>query len=810
MRSPRLVRSRILAFTALAVAALGWVACGDGATSTSSPVVRVELTPSSLGLVTDESRAVAAQAFGAGGALLSRVMHWSVSDPTVISVSQAGVVTALAPGAAQLAASSGGKSAVIPVTVAERAVSLLRLGPATSTVQVGATLRLTVELLDATGAVLTGRRVTWRSSNVAAATVDSVGVVTGIGAGSVTITAESGGVTGTALVSVVLAPVATVVITPATVSLQTGASRALAVTLRDAAGRTLTGRTVTWSTSAAPIANVSSTGTVLAIAPGTATITARSEGRSATSQVTVTAIPVASVSVSPATQTLSVGQTATLVSRVADASGAVLNGRTVTWATDRASVATVSATGVVTAVATGTARITATSEGRSGSAVITVATVPVASIQVTPANAAMLTGESQRLVAKLLDAQGNTLTGRPVTWIGGAPNVATVDSTGLVRAVATGSAVIVASSEGARASVPVTVSPITVATVTVTPATGSVETGKALQLSARIADIRNRVVAGKVASWTSSNPSRATVSTTGRVTAVSPGAVIITATSDGVSGSAQLTVTPIKVATITVVPATASLFTGRTLVLTLQLRSATGAVLSPVGRTITWTTSDPTIATVDAAGIVTTTGAGVATVTATTDSVSGSATVTVSNIPVAGVTVAPAVVSLTTGSALQLGATPLDATGTPIVGRTATWASDAPAVASVDASGRVSALTPGTARVTATIDGQQGGATVTVSAIPVSSIVLAPAAPSVAVGQTLALTATLYGPAPNVPLSPTGRTVTWSVGNTTIATVSSTGVLTGVSAGTTTVTVLAQSPGQLTPASRTVTVTVVP
>jgi uncharacterized protein YjdB len=413
-------------------------------------------------------------------------------------------------------------------------------------------------------------------------------------------------------------------------------------------------------------------------------------------------------------------------------------------------------------------------------------------------------------VAKLLDARGNTLTGRTVTWIGGAPNVATVDATGLVRAVATGSAVIVASSEGARASVPVTVSPITVTTVAVTPATGSVESGKTLQMTARILDLRGRVVAGKVATWTSSHPSRATVSSTGRVTAVSPGSVTITATSDGISGSAALTVTPVKVARITVTPATASLFTGRTLVLSLQLASATGAVLSPAGRTIAWTTSDPAIATVDGTGIVTTTGAGVATVSASTDGVTGSATVTVNNIPVSSVTVSPAVVSLTTGSTLQLGAVALDASGAPITGRTAVWSSNAPAVASVDASGRVDALAPGTARITATIDGQSGGSTVTVSAVPVSSVTISPTAPVVAVGQSLALTATLFGPVPNVPLSPVGRTVKWIPLNTGVATVSSTGVLTGVSAGTAAVTVEALSPGQSTPAKRTVTITVTP
>ncbi len=380
-----------------------------------------------------------------------------------------------------------------------------------------------------------------------------------------------------------------------------------------------------------------------------------------------------------------------------------------------------------------------------------------------------------------------------------------------MRAIASGSAIIVASSEGARVSVPVTVAPVKVASVTVTPASPALESGKALQLSAKVTDIRGRVIAGKSVTWSTSNASRASVSATGRVVGIAIGAVTISASSDGVAGSSAVTVTPVKTARVTLTPAGAPLFTGRTLSLSLQLADAAGRPLTQAGRTIGWTSSAPAVATVSASGVVTGVSPGTAAITATTDSASGSATIVVSDVPVYSVSVSPANVPLTAGSALQLTATALDAAGGAIPGRSpSSWRSDAPAIASIDANGRVSALAPGNARLTATIDGLEGSATVSVTAVQVSSVTVTPAAPSLRVGARLSLSATLYGPNPSVALSPAGRTVTWSVLNGGVAAVSSSGVLTGLSAGTTTVTVRANSPGQLTPAATTVSVTVLP
>jgi len=129
---------------------------------------------------------------------------------------------------------------------------------------------------------------------------------------------------------------------------------------------------VTWASDNAAVATVSATGLVTAAGVGTATLTATSEGQSGAATVTVLPVPVASVSVTPPSLGLTVGQTGQLTATPRDAAGNPLTGRVVTWASDNAAVATVSATGLVTAVSAGTATLTATSEGQSGTAMVTV------------------------------------------------------------------------------------------------------------------------------------------------------------------------------------------------------------------------------------------------------------------------------------------------------------------------------------------------------------------------------------------------------------------------------------------------------
>ena len=158
---------------------------------------------------------------------------------------------------------------------------------------------------------------------------------------------------------------------------------------------------------------------------------------------------VPTVQISPDTDSLVIGATATLQATVRDASGSVVQNAQVFWNTENPQVATVSDQGVVTAVGLGTVRIAASSQGHSALASITVIPKPVASVTVSPSSKALTVGLTIHLQATTLDANGTALTGRAVTWSSNNTGVATVDETGLVSALAPGSATITATRQRA-------------------------------------------------------------------------------------------------------------------------------------------------------------------------------------------------------------------------------------------------------------------------------------------------------------------------------------------------------------------------
>jgi uncharacterized protein YjdB len=154
----------------------------------------------------------------------------------------------------------------------------------------------------------------------------------------------------------------------------------------------------------------------------------------------------------------------------------------------------------------------------------------------------LLVGETRQVSATLLDAAGNTLTGRPITWSMSNGTVASVDPTGLVTALGAGTARIDVRADGITANVSVTVTPVPVAAVAVTPGTLSLRVDETSTLTATMRDAAGAVLTGRAVSWSSSAPGVATV-TDGVVRAVSAGSATITATSEGVAGTASVTVT---------------------------------------------------------------------------------------------------------------------------------------------------------------------------------------------------------------------------------------------------------------------------
>lgn len=166
--------------------------------------------------------------------------------------------------------------------------------------------------------------------------------------------------------------IATLDVAPGSATLLLGQSLTLVATPKSTKGQALINRSITWSTSNASVASVSTGGTVTTTSLGSATITAASEGVNGAAQITVLPVPVARVTVSPATAQLQVTQSVQLAATTADSIGGVLLGRAVTWSSSAPSVATVSSSGLVVGVSGGSATILATSEGRSANAEITV------------------------------------------------------------------------------------------------------------------------------------------------------------------------------------------------------------------------------------------------------------------------------------------------------------------------------------------------------------------------------------------------------------------------------------------------------
>ena len=309
----------------------------------------------------------------------------------------------------------------------------------------------------------------------------------------------------------------------------------------DAAGRVLSDRSVSWATSAPTIATVAN-GVVSAVAPGSASITATSEGRSGTATITVTPIPIATLSVTPASCAVVVGGSCTLTASARDAAGGALTGRPVTWSTAAATIATVSASGGVTAIAAGTTTITATAEGRSATATVTVTPVPVASVVITPATPTIRVGATLQLIASARDSAGGALTGRAVTWQSNATAVANISTAGVVSAVAPGTATMTASVEGRTASTVVTVERAPVGSISLTASSLQLYTDSMAQLTATVRDDNGNTLTDRTVTWSTSAPTVVQVNASGRVGGIGPGTATVTATAEGKSASVAVTV----------------------------------------------------------------------------------------------------------------------------------------------------------------------------------------------------------------------------------------------------------------------------
>jgi uncharacterized protein YjdB len=257
-------------------------------------------------------------------------------------------------------------------------VSRVEVAPGSAAVTTGDSLQLQARAFSCAGALPDVTDFQWRASNDDVAIVSPSGLVKAISSGNATIYASTGDKEGMAQVLAQPPGVAEVRVEPATVTLGEQQSSGLTARAFDSQGRELIGRTVTWASAVASVVTVDGQGSITGIAAGgPVAVTATIEGRSAASQVTVVSLAVDKVEVTPSTPTVGVGGTVQLTARLTDAFNNELTGRVVSWSSSDPLVASVDqSTGLVTGLVPGTATVTATSEGKSGSALVTVTVAP--------------------------------------------------------------------------------------------------------------------------------------------------------------------------------------------------------------------------------------------------------------------------------------------------------------------------------------------------------------------------------------------------------------------------------------------------
>jgi len=513
--------------------------------------------------------------------------------------------------------------------------------------------------------------------------------------------------------------IAEIVITPATTTLTAvGTTQQFTATARDSQGNTIGQVTFTWTSANTGVATVNNSGLVTARGGGETQITARASGVSGSATVTVSQTADAVV-VTPETATIDAGQSQAFTAAVQDANGNAIAGATVNWSSSDEAVATIDPTGTATGQASGTATLTAVSDGVSGTATLTVQ-APIASVDVAPAAVDLTAlGATAGLTATVTDEEGNTRDDVTVQWTSSEEAIVTVDQNGTVTAQGTGSATVTASVGDVSGTATVNVTQ-EVATVLVTPETASVEVGSTQQFSAEAQDANGFTIPDAAFAWSSSDEAVATVDGTGLATGQAEGNATIMAESEGVAGTATLTVT-VAIASVDVTPATSDLASiGATVQLTATVTDTQGNNVDDA--TVVWSSSDEAVATVDETGLVTAQGNGSATITATAGDVSGDATVDVSQA-VNTVVVSPADAEVAVGETQQFTAEAQDANGNAISDATFNWTSSDEAVATVDGSGLATGQSAGTATVTATAEGVNGTAELTVTAQPTLSLV---------------------------------------------------------------------------------------
>ena len=652
------------------------------------------------------------------------------SAATVATVDADGNVMATGAGSATITATAkDGKGASSSITLkVEEMAAGVTLEPNSLNLKENETAQLSASVQPTTAS----QSIRYSSNNDAVATVSNTGLVTAVKEGTAIITAaanDGSGKYATCTVKVgstpVEVPVTGITVNPSELLLEEKEAKELKATVEPA---NATNKGVIFSSSNTNVAVVSNDGLVTAVNNGTAIITVTSkENSSIIAKCSVKVgkpVMVTDVTVQPAELKLKTDGTYQLSVSVLPSNA---DERGVTFESSNTAVATVSASGLVTAKGPGTATITVTAKdgsGKKATCTITV-TQPVKGVTVSPASVVIQKGNVQKLTASVVPANA---TNQELVYKSSNETVAIVSKDGIITGLNEGWATITVCSEENQAiygtctvkvGLPVYVTKITLDTTNVTMWAGATR-----QLGVSIEPANADI---KTVTYGSSNPDVATVSNTGLITAKKKGTTTITVTAADGSGKSA------SCAVIVKQPVTGIQITPNGYTLVKGDVKQLSAVVSPADADNTgviWASSNPNIAAVSADGRVTAVNEGSCVITATCKdnaSISASCTIVVGT-PVISVALAPNRASMNTGEIILISASvlPTNATNKGVIW---SWTSTDGGVITLT-NGSVKALKAGTVTVTAKAadnNGAKATCTITISGNPIATPTPTPA-----------------------------------------------------------------------------------
>lgn len=447
--------------------------------------------------------------------------------------------------------------------------------------------------------------------------------------------------------------------------------------------------------------------------------------------------------------------------------------------------ATVNQAGLVTAVDVGTVELRALKSGKVGTLQLTITPATLVGIDVRPASTTLALGTTQLFTASGRYSDASTVPlGSTATWSSSDDTVVTVDATGRATARGVGTARITAGFDAERGEAEITVTAATLRSLVATPSSFTLPLGgtRAITIAGVLSDGTMQDLTS-MATWRSGTGGVATVDSTGLVTAVGQGLSVITATVGAFTVTSSVTCTAPQLQAIRVDPPTVSVPRGLTRTLS-AIGEYTDQTTRDLTLLVTWTSQDGGVATVNPAGVVRAVEEGVVQITASSGSLSGRSTVTVTPAIPLTLELSPPVVSLPAGRSRQLTATGTFSDGTVRdVTTTVDWTSQDAGVAfmATDA-GTVVAVAEGVTTVDATLGLATAARVVTVTPAVLDRIEVTAASTSLAKGRTMPLTATgVYSDGARRPLT-TG--VNWSPSTGTTLLVSGSGVVTALQPGT--------------------------